>query len=118
MQYEALLACPAIALATADEVVSFRYRSISLVKRSACAAREVAPFLLRQGCGGQAGSKEVFRIKSAPAVLKNNEAARLHFFVHRSFMRRWNAAPGALHSKGAAFSSLPRRNEMKPGHLH
>jgi len=27
----------------ACEVVSFRYRSISLVKRSACAAREVAP---------------------------------------------------------------------------
>ena len=23
-----------------------------------------------------------------------------------------------LHSKGAAFSSLPRRNAMKPGHLH
>ena len=23
-----------------------------------------------------------------------------------------------LHSKGVAFSSLPRRNEMKPGHLH
>ena len=23
-----------------------------------------------------------------------------------------------LHSKSAAFSSLPRRNEMKPGHLH
>jgi len=24
----------------------------------------------------------------------------------------------ALHSKAAGFSSLPRRNEMKPGHLH
>ena len=23
-----------------------------------------------------------------------------------------------LHSKGAAFSSLPRRNAMEPGHLH
>ena len=33
-------------------------------------------------------------------------------------MRRWNAAAAALHSKGAVFSSLPRRNEMKPGHLH
>jgi len=30
-----------------------------LVKRSACAAREAAPFLLCQGYGGQVGSKDV-----------------------------------------------------------
>ena len=29
-----------------------------------------------------------------------------------------HAATAALHSKGTAFSSLPRRNAMKPGHLH
>jgi len=33
-------------------------------------------------------------------------------------MRRRNAATAALHSKGAAFSSLSRRNAMKPEHLH
>ena len=28
-----------------------------------------------------------------------NEAASLLFFVHRSFMRRWNAATATLHPK-------------------
>ena len=36
----------------------------------------------------------------------------------RSRKASLHAATAALHSKGAAFSSLPRRNEMKPGHLH
>ena len=48
----------------ACEVVSFRYRSISLVKRSACAAREVA------ACR----RVDVFLIKSAPAGLKQRQA--------------------------------------------
>ncbi|MBR2344955.1 MAG: hypothetical protein IKA71_04130 [Lentisphaeria bacterium] len=53
----------------ACEVVSFRYRSISLVKRSACAAREVA------ACR----RVDVFLIKSAPAVLTRRRC-RLDFF--------------------------------------
>jgi len=58
-------------LATADEVVSFRYRSISPVKRSACAAREVA------ACR----RVDVFLIKSAPAMLKRRQAALIFIFA-------------------------------------
>ena len=47
-----------------------------------------------------------------------NEAARLHFTVPSGTTSHLHAATAALHSKGAAFSSLPRRNKMKPGHLH
>ncbi|MBQ9776174.1 MAG: hypothetical protein IJW17_09100, partial [Lentisphaeria bacterium] len=48
--------------------------------------------------------------------------ASRHFFLQKNGEGRrkssLHAATAALHSKGAAFSSLPRRNKMKPGHLH
>jgi len=71
---------------------------IPLVKRSACAAREV--FSL-------ARVRMVFLIKSAPTVLKRRRC-RLVFCTAMAERRRkssLHAATAALHSKGAAFSS-------------
>ena len=53
---------------------------------------------------------------------RSNPAGCATFLPGRAKKRRrkssLHAAPAALHSKGTAFSSLPRRNAMKPGHLH
>ena len=48
-----------------------------------------------------------------------NEAVRLRPCGLRRDEQGFSSLREAqLHSKGAAFSSLPRRNVMKPGHLH
>ena len=49
-----------------------------------------------------------------------DKKARRHFFCQKNDEGRCPSSlcDAQLHSKGAAFSSLPRRNAMKPGHLH
>ena len=55
------------------------------------------------------------RLHGGELPLANEDASLLFTFFATC---RIAAIAKTLHSKGAAFSSLPRRNAMKPGHLH
>ena len=65
----------------------------------------------------------VFKLKNAFQNGGGAKKSEPPFFLLKKMAERrrkssLHAATAALHLKGAAFSSLPRRNEMKPGHLH
>ena len=74
-----------------------------------------------------------FKLKKPFRMAGEDKNSSRHFFCQKNGERRRTCHGAArraktqvfsslceaqLHSKGAAFSSLPRRNAMKPGHLH
>ena len=64
-----------------------------------------------------------FKLKMRFRMVGEFKKASRHFFCQKNGGTKTQVftslcRQAQLHSKGAAFSSLPRRNEMKPGHLH
>ena len=75
-------------------------------------------FRLRSTCEVAACRRvDVFLIKSAPAVLTRRQAALI--FIFECYINsELNCAVRHNFTQNRRFSSLPRRNAMKPGHLH